>query len=610
MHDLATDLPPPRDDEPASLRQDIVDELADHLQCALRRELLASRGRQSPDGGGSPTRRETASEDSSFRTEWQHVLARFGNPAAVARKLWLDAMQERLMAQKITLLLASVATAAVVALSVLMWQAQQRAAEAQRLANEAQLALIQQHEQFSASILKTLESLRTAPSAPAPAPAAASPAADGWSPLTIKLVSEDGEPVAGKIRVYGNQFGGGDKTQINLDNATGPEGVVDFGLVPYGNYTMSVTATAANETHTERIMVGPGRPSELNVVCPTSPPPEVEMKLLFDPPKTLKAERLQYVVELAVVPRQIGGNNWSWAEVGDTVLSLCVDHTGSLTHRVRLDHSISTREGRTSFNLYAQFLSAAPTLRAYSYQVRKISVFVPAIGYDRTPDFRGRVDQWAVVADLSYVPGETGATLEPRTGTENSFEINVVEADWNTALQLFRKTSYARHVTIPAGMQAVDIAIDGTLSPDVMKWLLPGREGRSASSSDRIPVDVLFVEPASAAADEEPATIKALVRSAELLVLPDPRSLLQSAFPGRINHTDRSVETPGEAPRARITVSVLVTDAQADAIRLARQKGSLSIRPAEEESATPTLDEQVLEELRALPDAEPSESRP
>ena len=40
--DLAAELPPPRDDEPESLRQDIIDELTDHLHCAMQRELLAS----------------------------------------------------------------------------------------------------------------------------------------------------------------------------------------------------------------------------------------------------------------------------------------------------------------------------------------------------------------------------------------------------------------------------------------------------------------------------------------------------------------------------------------------------------------------------------------
>ena len=47
FHDtLSADLPPPRDDEPAGLRQDILDELADHLACAYNRELLRGRGRR------------------------------------------------------------------------------------------------------------------------------------------------------------------------------------------------------------------------------------------------------------------------------------------------------------------------------------------------------------------------------------------------------------------------------------------------------------------------------------------------------------------------------------------------------------------------------------
>ena len=37
---LSVELPSPRDDEPASLRDDILDELADHLGCAYRREQL------------------------------------------------------------------------------------------------------------------------------------------------------------------------------------------------------------------------------------------------------------------------------------------------------------------------------------------------------------------------------------------------------------------------------------------------------------------------------------------------------------------------------------------------------------------------------------------
>ena len=90
-NDLAAQLPVPRDDEPASLRQDIVDELSDHLACALNRELLRSRDNQ---------------------VARDEVLRRFGNPSHVARQLWIDAMKERIMSQRLTLILMTVVASA------------------------------------------------------------------------------------------------------------------------------------------------------------------------------------------------------------------------------------------------------------------------------------------------------------------------------------------------------------------------------------------------------------------------------------------------------------------------------------------------------------------
>ena len=73
---LSTELPAPRDDEPDGLRNDILDELADHLVCAYRRELLR--------GADAATAR-------------QRVLERFGDPAALARRLWFDSMKGKIM---------------------------------------------------------------------------------------------------------------------------------------------------------------------------------------------------------------------------------------------------------------------------------------------------------------------------------------------------------------------------------------------------------------------------------------------------------------------------------------------------------------------------------
>lgn len=93
-------LPPPRDDEPANLRCDIADELADHLECAMQRELRST---------------DDANQARS------NVLARFGNPHRIARQLWLDSMKGRIMTQRIliaTNVILAVATIAVAVFAV------------------------------------------------------------------------------------------------------------------------------------------------------------------------------------------------------------------------------------------------------------------------------------------------------------------------------------------------------------------------------------------------------------------------------------------------------------------------------------------------------------
>src|SRR5262245_50667072 len=135
--DLTADLPAPRDDEPSSLRDDIVDELADHLACAVRREELKpssepwgsaprndmqdgmrvagverSAPPESADGGAEPHRSPV----------YERVLAKFGDPRAVARRLWWDHMQERIMAQRLTAMMAVIGAAACIAACVLLWR--------------------------------------------------------------------------------------------------------------------------------------------------------------------------------------------------------------------------------------------------------------------------------------------------------------------------------------------------------------------------------------------------------------------------------------------------------------------------------------------------------
>ena len=99
-----------------SLRDDIVDELADHLACAYRRELLR--------GADAATAR-------------QRVLERFGDPAAVARRLWLDAMKGKIMTQRILVACCVLLTLISLSLAGMMWmQSRPLAAARGRCAKE------------------------------------------------------------------------------------------------------------------------------------------------------------------------------------------------------------------------------------------------------------------------------------------------------------------------------------------------------------------------------------------------------------------------------------------------------------------------------------------
>ena len=126
---LLADLPPLRDDEPASLRQDIVDELADHLACAFHRELVKSGDEQ---------------------TARKRVLDRFGNPMSIASRLWFQAMWSRIMLQRVAFGISTALLMVLLVVSVLLIQG------LNQLPTSAQLAQLNQQNESNRQMLSTL----------------------------------------------------------------------------------------------------------------------------------------------------------------------------------------------------------------------------------------------------------------------------------------------------------------------------------------------------------------------------------------------------------------------------------------------------------------------
>jgi hypothetical protein len=169
---LSALLPPPRDDEPASLRHDIINELSDHLACAYNRELL--RG-----------------ADSSVAQ--QRVLDRFGDPAAVARRLWFDAMKGKIMAQRVFIASCVLVTAASLALMGLLWrQLSVIEREASSAAAAAMRAMALQNDKAQATQEEMLKQMREM------SDAIKNPRSLDWNPVKFVVTDDtpDGPPMA------------------------------------------------------------------------------------------------------------------------------------------------------------------------------------------------------------------------------------------------------------------------------------------------------------------------------------------------------------------------------------------------------------------------------
>ena len=288
--DIANELPAPRDDEPSSLRQDIADELADHLHSSFAGEL-----HRTPD---QPQAR-------------QHVLDRFGDPRRVARQLWFDAMKERIMSQRMTIAALVVTAVACLGSTGLSWMLVQQSREANRAlleqAKEAQAlnrALLAQNETATTKMLDRLATLA------APAPAAPVKSMD-WSATKIRLVKDQpgGAPAAGyDVHVYGNLLD--TAKQIDIERKTSTDGVADLGLLRPGKHELRINAPWKESREVQHLTVLPGQDCSLEIVCPGADREQSGVSISFDWPDELRKRKLWTVLRFYQKSREIGDAHW------------------------------------------------------------------------------------------------------------------------------------------------------------------------------------------------------------------------------------------------------------------------------------------------------------
>ncbi|MEZ5940663.1 MAG: hypothetical protein R3C18_04680 [Planctomycetaceae bacterium] len=269
--DLAAELPEPQPGEPENLRQDILDELADHLQCALSDEQrrMACEGRF-----------ETEEAEQIARGR---VIERFGNPVQIACQLWWDAMWEKVMSQRVQTISVVVGVLVVVGMFFLMWGELRN--------SRAQLnAQLDESRSMQKQLMDELSRVRQQPQAVvAPQPAE-------WNNLSVVCVSADDEetPLEG-VEVSLSTFSKNTAGIPPSEEVTDATGRIDFGQVLYGQYVLN-SYTPNGFTKTMTVSVRPGQDKTVRVVCPKG---NGEMPVKLEAPagqvQTLAPETRQHI---------------------------------------------------------------------------------------------------------------------------------------------------------------------------------------------------------------------------------------------------------------------------------------------------------------------------
>jgi hypothetical protein len=261
--DLSAALPAPRDDEPPELRRRIVAEVRDHLECAFQRELLLT-------------------GDAAVAV--RRVREKFGDPAKLACKLWVEAMKEKIVSQRLMLVCVAMLTAACAAMGIFSWKtAEQSALATQALVERLDRLVLSTEKQ------KSLD----------------------WVNVHVKLIAGDagGPPPAG-FTVKIDDAGTKSLISIETVKKSDDTGELDFGLLNPGRYNLRVSSPWGDELlKTIYVRAGESTWSE-TVICPPAPIEESTVRFDMEWPDDLKAEPLAVVIQVQNRGRGIGGERW------------------------------------------------------------------------------------------------------------------------------------------------------------------------------------------------------------------------------------------------------------------------------------------------------------
>lgn len=248
------------------------------------------------------------------------------------------------MTQRILSILVAAAVAMSVLSCVFMWQML-------RSGREAQAALLESQREAMAALIAEIRAPREAVAA------AVADEANNWRPLRVKLVDGAGQPVAGSVNGSGKPLNSNEA--LSPLGAAANEGVADLGLLPPGQYALTVNVHSTGESTSLHVLLGPGRSAEHTVECPTALPTPVDMRVEIEPPADLKADQLYYVLlQNGQRSRVVDGRIWN--KYGSDPRVFLLDKSGKVLGEVA---SADVEERRPSATGFAQQIPADVPVR-------------------------------------------------------------------------------------------------------------------------------------------------------------------------------------------------------------------------------------------------------
>jgi hypothetical protein len=131
-----------------------------------------------------------------------------------------------------------------------------------------------------------------------------------WNPVKFQFVTgnENGPPAKG----FKATLASPDTSMPQLEEVSNDEGLIDFGLVRYGGYTLSLVAPWGETTTfgSLGVTVRPGQVHSQTIVCPPQPV-LADVKFEIEWPEDLRAAKLAAYCQFAVQIRTVGNLHWS-----------------------------------------------------------------------------------------------------------------------------------------------------------------------------------------------------------------------------------------------------------------------------------------------------------